>query len=484
MKEFFKRLFGWSTPRPAPGPVVDRNTSGATHRSGTAPAPVDKPASKGKRRLIIGLDFGTAFTKVVIGESRVHYGVAFPSAKGSANPYLLPGAFYQTSGGICSLRKTEGSAMQFDHFKMRLLEGDTSLASKRETATFLALVFHECRSWLMDQHGNTYRGYDIDWYVNAGLPTEGSHDEKLKSVYQEILEAAWCASLSGEAMTQRLVQQCMTAPKTALQQNQQSKMIASDAIALFPEFVAQISGYVRSPKRREDIHAIVDVGAGTVDITTFNIDDRGERFAIFTKSVPPLGVEYLVKHRLKAIQNKTSWTPSPHENLPSNAIFAQKSGISISQLEEIDQQFYTPLRQQFVEQLRHTKNVRSSPNARSWKEGVPFFLCGGGANVALYKELDVMARSGAFGFKLDIMRIQKPEDLDAAGLSDANYDRLSVAYGLSYDAFDIWDIIPEDQVPDQSAHRKKRNITCDHCGGTGGRRGNGECDKCEGTGLI
>ena len=51
-------------------------------------------------------------------------------------------------------------------------------------------------------------------------------------------------------------------------------IIEDDEISLFPEFLAQIAGYVRSPGRQADLHMLVDVGAGTMDATTFNVHVR------------------------------------------------------------------------------------------------------------------------------------------------------------------------------------------------------------------
>jgi len=43
-----------------------------------------------KKRLVIGLDFGAAFSKVVIGDNRVRYAVPFAEFAHADNQYLLP----------------------------------------------------------------------------------------------------------------------------------------------------------------------------------------------------------------------------------------------------------------------------------------------------------------------------------------------------------------------------------------------------------
>ena len=54
-----------------------------------------------KQQIVIGLDFGTAFTKVIIGEVRKCYAVPFKNIK-SNNPYLLPCFLNVGKQGMCS----------------------------------------------------------------------------------------------------------------------------------------------------------------------------------------------------------------------------------------------------------------------------------------------------------------------------------------------------------------------------------------------
>jgi len=53
----------------------------------------DTSSHSPKQLLTIGLDFGTAFTKVVIGETRTSYAVSF-KCQNLENPYLLPCVLY------------------------------------------------------------------------------------------------------------------------------------------------------------------------------------------------------------------------------------------------------------------------------------------------------------------------------------------------------------------------------------------------------
>jgi hypothetical protein len=64
-------------------------------------------------------------------------------------------------------------------------------------------------------------------------------------------------------------------------------------------------------------------------------------------------------------------------------------------------------------------------------KNLPFFLCGGGSRLMLYRKLiDSLERPDQLQARLSKLAI--PEFLEAPGLPPSDYDRLSVAYGLSF----------------------------------------------------
>ena len=82
---------------------------------------------------------------------------------------------------------------------------------------------------------------------------------------------------------------------------------------------------------------------------------------------------------------------------------------------------------------------------------MPVFLCGGGAGCDFYTEI-FLSENGEFsGFPVKAMKLPKPDQFEANGLREDENDRVSVAYGLSFDPFDIGEIIKEDDVDDVPA---------------------------------
>lgn len=443
-----------------------------------------------KQRLIIGLDFGTGFTKVVIGETRVFYAVPFSSYSNGKNIYLLPGVLSVGQENECYLGEHPDATRRVSDLKMRLLQGDYSATCQVEIVSFLALVLRHCRAWLLNEHKNTYKGQYIDWFVNTGLPTDSYHSDKLTEVYQNIVQAAWFASIQPGPIildnTQCFIESGRYQfPAIGTVKNDiATRMLHPDAFGLFPEFVAQVTGYVRSPLRQPDLHIIVDVGAGTVDVTVFNVHEKdGEDiFPVFAKSVEPLGVQYLVIHRLNMNGYTGDWKPEAQDVPLSEPQFASRLGLTRKELHTIDASFRKKVHGQILSLLSYTKKQRY-PKSRKWHDGVPLFMSGGGAKVDFYDDLISSMEHGECPYKLSRTHLPKPEQLAAEGLPRDGYDRLSVAYGLSFDALDIGKVIKDSEIEDATENIQPTEPTiCGLCCGTGEPMG--RCPKCNGKGWT
>ena len=391
-----------------------------------------------RRQFVIGLDFGTAYTKVVIGETSMAYAVPFPNYLDGGNPYLLPGIFSMTQDGHARLGAGQVGSNHSD-LKMRLLDGDRSDDARQLTAIFIALVLQHARAWFFNNHGDDYRQFRPDWCVNVGLPTHQYHDDELKDFYRDIVKAAWLASTKPEPLTERLIDDCFVYPNSSL---------ADDNIGLFPEFVAQVNSYVKSPQRQADLHLLIDVGAGTVDVALFNVheNDQGDLFPIFAKSVSKYGVNFLQKAPLREEVSQLLWQQI-------------KSDIDFVKTEKY-------------------------PEFWQFDKVLPFFLCGGGSQVSPYRDLAARMVENASPCKLRKQDLPEPQRLVAPELPAKSYHRLSVAYGLSFDAFDIGQIVPEPETSEEHHGCVGRtNELCPLCRGTGGARGN-DCRRCDGRGWL
>ena len=105
---------------------------------------------------------------------------------------------------------------------------------------------------------------------------------------------------------------------------------------------------------------------------------------------------------------------------------------------------------------RVVPQVRGKTLWRAWNEGylnqqsiadLPLFLCGGGARMDYYLELEnqLKQQHGFSWLKAEAWAMGVPGDLVADGLADADYDRVSVAYGLS--RLDVGRVIRATPIP-------------------------------------
>ena len=121
-----------------------------------------------------------------------------------------------------------------------------------------------------------------DWNINIGLPAENYHDEQLSEYYKDVVAEAWRLSDSNNEISHEDIGE--TGGEESLD---------AEKIETFPEFVPQISAYVKSPQRSKGLHSLIDIGAGTVDICVFNIwetEDEDDKFPVFAKDVKNLGL--------------------------------------------------------------------------------------------------------------------------------------------------------------------------------------------------
>ena len=390
-------------------------------------------------QLVIGFDFGTSFSKIVVGETRVRYAVPFEDFVIGDNPYLLPSSLsVLNETNQCSLNISTEAGIVYDNLKMPLIERDFSNNIRARAVAFMALVFQHTRTWLINTHGSVYKDREIEWFVNIGLPTDSFHDEELSSVYLTIAQAAWYVSEFEDDVNFSKVFEIVE------RNDAQSNSLPSDRINVFPEFSAQLAGYVRSPRRRPGLHVTIDVGGGTLDVTAFNVhkDDGEDVFPNFSKKVKPLGVRYLVEFRLREFNSEIDRNFSPFDDLLSNNEFANMFNVNNSKLAQIDEPFHDKVKGTIATVMLNTSRIfpkasHWDPTANGYGDPVPGFFCGGGVLSDFYLNLLLELEELDPPYRIRAIQLPTPDDLNALGTGANVYSRLAVAYGLSFDPFDI-----------------------------------------------
>lgn len=98
-----------------------------------------------------------------------------------------------------------------------------------------------------------------------------------------------------------------------------------------------------------------------------------------------------------------------------------------------------------------------------------------------YKIMMVERESSDRPFRIRLVPLPVPDELEVEDISEQEYNRLSVGYGLAFDAFDIGEIRPQDEVGNMDEGIKIITQSCKCCNGTGLY---GNCNQCGGTGIA
>ncbi|MGH7171605.1 MAG: hypothetical protein ACRELG_15115, partial [Gemmataceae bacterium] len=242
--------------------------------------------------------------------------------------------------------------------------------------------------------------------------------------YRRTVAAAWLLSQESDEITLESVRRANDHPSAiaaAWDQYEREKL----GIEVIPEVAAEVVGFARSTRRREGLYALVDVGAGTVDVCTFRLHAPTpgmDRYSMFIADVQPQGAAVL-----------REWSAS---------------GNPIAEF-----------RKQVDRTIRgciwNTKRLRDS-TAREWRKGLPVFLCGGGRASDFYKGAAkdigpwLFMHTGAR--QLPTLALDVPEEFDAQ-TERSNFHRLAVAWGLSYQKFDIGELQAPNEIENMPAGR-------------------------------
>ncbi len=395
--------------------------------------------------VFIGLDFGTSYTKAAVGLKDQIFVVDWHGVSASADRHLLPSEYSILADGSCQIGQAPGVSVDQvrQRLKHPLIDPAVSSASLANAAVFLALVLRYIRAWVFFHHAEKLGGSSIRWMLNIGAPSNGIEDDRLQSAYRKMCSSAWSMSVSeiGPSATQA----------ADLIREWQPDIAPNDLIDLnvLPEFVAQIAGYVQSAQRQRDLHALVDVGGGTLDVVTFIVHERdGEDvFPFLVPEIRALGTHMLYQNRLvEAPEHEKIKLPDELQPVLSSFEYAKFSSLPEEHIALRDSVFWAEVNSTVRRVFHKTKRNRYR-KSQAWTKGLPVFLTGGGGSIDGYMK-SVQSGGQHCAPVLNLMLLPKHPRLAEFSGSTSDYQRVSVACGLAQDAFSLGQLIPAGKVED------------------------------------
>ena len=432
---------------------------------------IEQIAKPEVHEMAFGLDFGTSSVKVVIGDMAADksYAVPFLDAKG-INAYLLPSRVFESTsthdGSVPCFSLDEGE-IAFRDLKLSLLAKPDAIDLQQEVIAFLALVIQHSRAWFFHTHASIYKRVKCLWQLRIGLPAATALDNKFVPLLERIARAAWqLAALEGQidrSQVKRFRDHAF----------ENSPDDQDPEVRVIPEIAAQIFGFVASAsfdKNAANRYLIVDVGAGTVDASLFKvIPARGGRwsFEFYTAVVQPYGVSNLHAYRtdwwisklLEIVEGrhlvdelrKTKFATDLGAALPvqSRDYF---SGVKLigNDPDKSDAEFFDKKLMSQVQGSTLWRAMKDEFLTKDQLSNIPMFLCGGGSRSPFYLELEkkLQRMPGFTWLSTDPWQLGFPGDLEVDDVDELDFDRLSVAYGLSkVNVGEITQAVPLPKVP-------------------------------------
>lgn len=436
----------------------------------------------------VGIDFGTAFTKVAYRELTRNWvkPILFNHRLLSCPQFCLPSvaAIDEQRNlllGIEAAQLLEGKEWDFGLRRFKVVVagkydksfcdpssefafyqylkhgfGDDSLVSpEMVTAIYLAYVMNQSRDHL--QNLLEYLETKLDLEFNICMPIDYLQNNPVKEAFEKIF--AWAELIEHSLRIQKegfnLLQEAKNLESKASYQpkNPETRVFA------VPEAVAQVSSYFASLGKKQGIQALIDFGAGTTDISIFNLtDDRfdeRERARFYAAGNIPKGTVSIERIIASCLQNTTGQLPNTNEVLKTLIELTRRENYAeYNENQELDVKIRNELKLLWENTRDIWWNAYSHLRQETCWYEVPLFICGGGAKLRYV--LDIFSRP--WWDHIQIQRRYQGYKIHTLPVPDnynefenkASFERMAVAYGLSYSSWLDFNeyVLPKDATDD------------------------------------
>ena len=339
------------------------------------------------RNVIVGIDFGTSYTKAYYKIAQWEEGPIRFEVNGEKSFFLPSILYYESKENRLSFDSLDANKIEYFKYGMQKQELRTTgeireknIGLKNDadvlcSVYFMAVVIKKIKT-VLSQKCESSNQYKLS--INMGCPIDNFQDAA-RGVYDDILNAAFeLSKIDFECYDMLWLDAFVTKTK--------SNRIGS--LQTLPELFAEALWFIEQPSSGNGIYAILDIGGGTIDCATISIkDENGERKTrIYSQTVRPLGVEVLLnefyKDEVKVNRNtcierlKQSIVKIPSYN-KSNPL---KDGQHIKAV-EFQTAFFTGLFDVKKKDEKYVNQLRDRDYA------IPYYIFGGGSTYKWYHSI-------------------------------------------------------------------------------------------------
>ena len=265
-----------------------------------------------EQEFVIGLDFGTSFTKVAIRHEDTERAWAIPFTTNIDNRYIISSAVYKSKDKYSLMSRGQ----EFNNLKTSLILGQSTKEERIRAAIFLSMIIHHSKKWFMNETKDVFPDVLPIWYLHIGLPAKSLNNKDLVLNYRVITMSAMViadffemsVSEADAEQIYSLIEEWYTNTGVEDSVNLGGEEYYKDQLEIIPEIAAQVYGYVKSDSwdKKNPKIMLVDIGGGTLDASIFNVtvEKRSEHNFHFQRScVEPFGAFNLHMGRLQHLIN-------------------------------------------------------------------------------------------------------------------------------------------------------------------------------------
>lgn len=353
---------------------------------------VPKVEQDKQKVVIIGIDFGTSFTKVYFNQDgEIKQPIQFES-NGVKSFFLSTELFYDPQKNKVYLHELPDCEI-LKYFKYSMITDDLTTSPKLKknnssikvkpellcSVYFLACLIKKVKKQIAD----ILKTQDIKYIINMGCPIN-NFINKNKGIYDKVLAAAYCLSdkvpIDGITITELF---------NFYQSYNQTNPNLPSNLQTVPELYAEALWFIEQPSTGEGLYTILDIGGGTVDFATISVTrtEEGEkRTQIYSQKVMPLGIEILLQYMypneyFSERETCIDSLKTKDVRLPFGWKAEYNEDRKLKKAHEFDVEFGAGI----GEVKERNKNLMDKQNSKN--SIIPYYTFGGGADFNWYHSI-------------------------------------------------------------------------------------------------
>lgn len=312
---------------------------------------------------------------------------------------------------------------------------------------YVSYAMRKAEAVLRDKYPQSEYELQIQYYVC--MPVHHYKSENVRSIFEKVLAAAQDLNESMPSGS-RPTEDYVTYIEKRWSKIKYDGNSEGTRVFFKPETMAQIASYRFSSARRNGIHVLVDIGAGTTDVCILelcNVKRKGEKTYCYAWDNIPVGAGKFEKVIAKTLEQQNM---KPTQEMLYKVIQSPNVSKGVNELlEDGVSDIWKQTRCAWGRGYRFGRDKRQIVANEWYKDNLNVFLCGGGASLPYvmkqFKESPISPQKSTPWGPHPIDFLPCPERDYRQDV--APFQRMAVAYGLAHPELLHFDLEPETLPP-------------------------------------